>query len=52
VEGEPEYDTLILISPPHMEIGIIGELEDVGWQILLMFRGITIFRSIFLEDRI
>ena len=31
-----EYDGLVLHRPPHMIVGVISNLKDVGWKRLLV----------------
>ena len=48
-ENEPQENTLVLGGAPHVVVGIIGELEDVGREGSLSLGGVAILCSV-LED--
>jgi len=48
----PKDNTLILGRPPHMIVSIICDLEDMGWQLFLLFGGISVSSSVLLENGI
>ena len=48
-ENEPQENTLVLGGAPHVVVGIIGELEDVGREGSLLLGGVAILCGV-LED--
>ena len=49
-ENEPQKNALVLSGAPHVVVGIVGELEDVGRERSLFFGGIAILCGIFEEN--
>ena len=46
----PQEDTLILLRPPHVVVGIVCQLENVWWQVLLVRSGIAVLCGVFGEN--
>ena len=49
-ENKPQKNALILGGTPHVVVGVIGELEDMGRERNLLLRGIAILCGIFEEN--
>ena len=49
-ENKPQKNTLVLGGAPHVVVGIIGELEDVGREESLLLGGVAILCGILEEN--
>ncbi len=51
-EYEPVYDTLVLVCPAHVVVGVVRELKDVGRLDCFVVRGVSVFGGILVHDRV
>ena len=45
-----EKDRLVLLRPPHVVVGIVGKLEDMGREADFVGRGIAVLGRVLVED--